>query len=54
MEKQHLFPDLSESTSRAMEEKGILLDGQKVLFDQKVALVPAALESKNKTHGSLN
>ena len=50
MDKQTLFPDLTYSAS--LESSPVQLDGQKVLFDKKVTLMPADLETtkqeKNK------
>lgn len=52
MNQSHLFPDLTMSYAAALEEKPILLDGQKVLFDKKVTLMPVALEKKKNSDGT--
>lgn len=44
------FPDLSQSYSGALDDNPVLLNGQKVLFDKKVALLPVALKKKPKDH----
>ena len=48
MNNQTVFPDLSQQHTTAMEAKAILLDGQKVLFDKKVMLMPTELEKKKQ------
>ncbi|MEM6697335.1 MAG: hypothetical protein AAF806_07705 [Bacteroidota bacterium] len=52
--KHHIFPDLSQRHSSAMEDKPVLLDGQKVLFDKKVTLMPVELEKKTEKNGKSN
>jgi hypothetical protein len=43
------FPDLTYAA--ALSETPVLLDGQKVVFDKKVILMPVELEKKPDTHG---
>lgn len=50
MKSQNIFPDLTQSYTGALEDKPVLLDGRKVLFDKKVALLPVELKQK-KAHG---
>ncbi len=53
MDKQTLFPDLTYSAS--LDSQPVQLDGQKVLFDKKVTLMPADLETiKQETHKNDN
>lgn len=52
MDKPTKFPDLSEQHIEALTEKTIKLDGQKVLFDKKVRLMPIALEKKKNKNGA--
>lgn len=54
MKNENKFPDLSEQHAVAMEEQPVLLDGQKVLFDKKVTLMPVELKKKNKPNGKSN
>jgi len=54
MKNENKFPDLSQQHAVAMEEQPVLLDGQKVLSDKKVTLMPVELEKKNETNGKSN
>ena len=40
------LPDLSKMSSSTLEMESIYIDGQKLLFDKKVTLMPAQLEEK--------
>lgn len=42
--RQTLFPHSSLDFSRATSEKPVLLNGMRVIFDEKVALYPVELE----------
>lgn len=44
MQHQTIFPDLTGEHASAMAKKSILLNGQKVLFDKKVLLMPVELQ----------
>jgi len=44
MERQNIFPDLTQPHSMALEEQPVLLEGKKVLFETKVTLMPVELE----------
>lgn len=48
--EQHKFPDLSNQSaySASLEENPIKIDGQKVLFDKKVTLLPVELKKEDK------
>jgi hypothetical protein len=50
------FPRLPNGQhARAMDaEKPIFLDGQKVIFDKKIGLMPVELEQKTTAHLSKN
>ena len=41
------LPDLSRVTSTSPELENILINGQKILFDKKVKLMPVAIEPKS-------
>ena len=45
------FPDLSKVYPGALEAKSIELNGQTVLFDKKVTLMPVEIK-KNENHQS--
>jgi hypothetical protein len=48
-QKQNVFPrQLPRGLSGALSEEPVMLDGMKVLFDQKVGLYPVQLERKGK------
>ena len=47
---KNVFPDLSRSYAGAMEEMPVVLDGQKVLFDKKVSLMPVELKKNEQKH----
>ncbi|HKK77710.1 MAG TPA: hypothetical protein VJ953_21705 [Saprospiraceae bacterium] len=52
MEDKNKFPDLSKAQVQSLEERDIKLNGQKVLFDKKVSLMPVELDKKiNKKTG---
>ena len=51
MKTQSKFPDLSKQHSTALEKSEVKLDGQKVLFDKKVMLMPIELEKKTHKNG---
>lgn len=40
------LPDLSKMSSTTLELETILVNGQKLLFDKKVKLMPVELEKK--------
>ena len=40
------LPDLSKMAPSTLEMESIFIDGQKLLFDKKVTLMPAQLEVK--------
>ena len=40
------FPDLSRPYPGALDASTVKLDGQKVLFDKKVSLMPVALKKE--------
>jgi hypothetical protein len=44
MKSQTIFPDLTYAAS--LSGQPVVLDGQKVLFDKKVTLMPVELEKK--------
>jgi len=46
MKKITTFPDLSHEFPVALEKKSIEFNGQVVLFDKKVGLMPVKLEKK--------
>ncbi len=52
MNDQYQFPDLSHTYTVALEDDPVLLDGQRVLFDKKVTLMPVELEKKTETNES--
>ncbi len=54
MKSNNIFPDLSRYQSTSLEEQPVLLDGQKVLFDKKVTLMPVALDKQSQKHGQTN
>jgi len=54
MKSKNKFPDLSQQHAVAMEDAPVLLDGQRVLFDKKITLMPVELEKKNETNGQSN
>ncbi|WP_169675117.1 hypothetical protein [Flavivirga algicola] len=43
---ENKIPDLSKMASTTLEMDPILIDGQKILFDKKVTLMPVTLEEK--------
>ncbi len=45
------FPHSSESHALSMEAESVKLDGQRVLFDKKVALLPVPLEKAEERLG---
>lgn len=46
MKEQNKFPDLSTASSTALAKKTVQLNGQKVVFDKKVTLMPVTVEKK--------
>lgn len=54
MKGQNIFPDLSKQTSTSLESQSIVLNGQKVLFDKKVILIPVELREKKRQNGQPN
>ena len=42
--RQTLFPHIKRGFARAASEEQVLLNGMRVLFDEKVALYPVELE----------
>lgn len=51
MDRPTVFPDLSQQHAAAFSEQPVKLNGQKVLFDKKVTLMPVALEKQRPTNG---
>jgi hypothetical protein len=49
--RQTVFPILPAGLHRALEDAPVLLDGMEVVFDQRVALTPVALESRDEADG---
>ena len=49
MNQSNKFPDLTTALSGALEDQPVLLDGQTVVFDRKVTLMPVMLEKKADT-----
>lgn len=47
MNRTSRFPDLSHEHATAMEASDVKLDGQKVLFDKKVSLMPVAIKKED-------
>ena len=47
MNRTTRFPDLSHEHATAMEASDVKLDGQKVLFDKKVSLMPVAIKKED-------
>ena len=47
MQSQFKFPDLSRQLSGAMEESPVILNGQKVLFDTKITLMPVEIQKSD-------
>ena len=47
MNRPSRFPDLSREHATAMEASDVKLDGQKVLFDKKVSLMPVAIKKED-------
>ena len=53
MNKQHIFP--SQVLTEGMSEPLIILEGQKVVFDKKVSLLPADIRKvENKENHGVN
>ena len=52
--KTHIkFPTISQEYAGMMSDDPVKLDGQKVLFDKKVVLLPVELETTNdETNGT--
>lgn len=50
MNRTSRFPDLSRPHAAAMETADVKLDGQKVLFDKKVSLMPVSLQKEEPDH----
>ena len=48
---EHKFPDLSQMSSTTLELESILVNGQKLLFDKKVKLMPVEIEKKPNEDG---
>ena len=46
----NILPDLSQMSSTSLELESILVNGQKVLFDKKVKLMPVEIEKKQKNN----
>ena len=44
MKEKNKFPDLSAATSTALADKTVQLNGQKVIFDKKVTLMPVKVD----------
>ncbi len=44
---ENKLPDLSRMTSQTLENEPIFIDGQKLLFDKKVKLMPVILEESD-------
>jgi len=43
---ENRLPDLSQMSSISLELETVLVNGQKLLFDKKVKLMPVELEKK--------
>lgn len=52
MKRQTIFPDLSRQHTTALENQPVVLNGQKVLFDKKVTLMPVEMENKRIRYAS--
>jgi hypothetical protein len=48
---QTVFPILPAGLHRALQDQPVLLEGMEVEFDQRVALTPVALESRDEADG---
>ncbi|MBC9794793.1 hypothetical protein [Sinomicrobium weinanense] len=47
---ENKVPDMSYMSSSTLELEPVLIDGQRVLFDEKVKLMPVTLEKKEADH----
>lgn len=43
---ENRIPDLSKMSSTTLELEAVLINGQKLLFDKKVKLMPVEIEKK--------
>ena len=43
---ENKLPDLSQMSSKTLEIETILINGQKLLFDRKVILMPVEIEKQ--------
>ena len=50
-ERLTTFPSHAPGVATALADEPILIDGLRVLFDQKVALVPVTLERRDDEEG---
>lgn len=48
---KRIFPDMSDAYAFAAESAEIKINGQKVLFDKKVSLMPVELKKKEVVNG---
>ncbi|WP_346882217.1 hypothetical protein [uncultured Algibacter sp.] len=47
---ENTLPDLSKMSSTTLEIEAVYIDGQKILFDKKVRLMPVILEENKNSY----